>query len=316
MGIRGITSNNWVFDKRQLVFGLQPSSLSSDNMMLTRINEQLSFFEEQPEKIHSIILIGSAVFGHQGKGSDVDLVVVCKEESYEDISHALDKRMIPEKFKVQYTIYKPSHVERIFTIGSPFANSIRNGVILKDDGYLNSLLKRKDFPLKPTREYYLKAFKDVVGLRYYFPIIDIERQIKKDHGPEGICSKTGDCQGHAPGDILATGILRMLYITLPHRGYMPLSKADVLRFATEIYGKKMLNALNKSIELIRQDRWGVTIDEYRLLKPFAVKLFRECLKVVDVRKNEGVIKELKDSARAARLINTRRPEERRGWEIE
>ena len=287
---------------------MSPLLLTADKTTL--IKQVLSFLEEHREKIHSVILVGSTVFGFDEEGSDIDIVVICKEDNYEEVSNILHKRMMGEEFKVQYSIYKPTHVERIFTIGSPFANSIRNGVVLKDDGYLKGLLTNKEFPLKPTREYYLEALKDIVGLRYYFPIIDIERQIREDHGPEGICTKTGKCQGHAPGDILATGIFRMLYITLSHRGYMPLSKTDVTKYAGEIYGKKTSDVLNKCIELLRQDRWGVTVEEYRLLKPFAVKLFRECLRVVDLRNNRDMLKELRDSARAARLIKRKRLEER------
>lgn len=289
--------------------------ISIDNITTdkkTYIKQRLSFLEEHREKIHSIVLIGSTVFGFDEEGSDIDIVVICKEEDYEEVSHVLHKRMMDEDLKIQYSIYIPSHVEWIFMIGSPFANSIRNGVVLKDDGYLKSLLENKEFPLKPIREYYLEALKDIVYLRYYFPIIDIEREIKEDHGPEGVCIKTGRCQGYAPGDILATGIFRMLYITLSHRGYMPLSKADVLKFAGEISGKKAVDVLNKCIELIRQGRWGVTVDEYRLLKPFAVKLFRECLRIVNLRNNRDMFKELRDSARAARLIRRKRLEERKG----
>lgn len=301
----------WVFQgerEEDEKSSLSPLLLTADK---TAFMKQLpSFLEEQREKAHSIVLIGSTVFGLDEEGSDIDIVVICKEDHYEEVSHALHKRMMGEEFKVQYTIYKPPHVERIFMIGSPFANSIRNGVVLKDDGYLKGLLTNKEFPLKPTQEYYLEALKDIVGLHYYFPIIDIEREIKEDHGPEGICTKIGKCQGHAPGDILATGIFRMLYMTLSHRGYMPLSKADVLKYAGEIYGKKAVEILNKSIELIREERCGVTLDEYRLLKPFAVKLFRECLRIVDLRNNRDVIKELRDSARAARLIKRKRLEER------
>jgi len=294
---------------------MRESSLSSS--LLTAVKrtfmKQLpSFLEEQKEKIHSIVLIGSTVFGFEEEGSDIDVVVICKEGHYEEVSHGLHKRMMGEEFKVQYTIFKPSHVEWIFRIGSPFANSIRNGIVLTDDGYLKNLLTNKEFPLRPTREYYLEALKDIVDLRYYLPIIDIEREIRKDHGPEGICAKIGKCQGHAPGDILATGIFRMLYITLSYRGYKPLSKADVLKFAYEIYGEETPEVLNKSIELIRQDRWGVTVEEYRLLKPFAVKLFRECLRIVDSRNNEDMLKELRDSARAGRLIAKRQRGVERG----
>ncbi|MDO9349614.1 MAG: nucleotidyltransferase domain-containing protein [Deltaproteobacteria bacterium] len=288
---------------------LSPLLLTADKT--TFIKQVLSFLEEHREKIHSVILIGSTVFGFDEEGSDIDIVVICKKDHYEEVSNILHKRMMGEEFKVQYSIYKPTHVERIFTIGSPFANSIRNGVVLKDDGYLKGLLTNKEFPLKPTREYYLEALKDIVGLRYYFPIIDIERQIREDHGPEGICTKTGKCQGHTPGDILATGIFRMLYMTLSYRGYMPLSKADVTKYAGEIYGKKTSDVLNKCIELLRQDRWGVTVGEYRLLKPFAVTLFRECLRIVDSGKNGDMLKELKDSARSARLITRKRLEERK-----
>lgn len=278
----------------------------------TYIKQLLSFSEEHREKIHSIILIGSVVFGFDEKGSDIDIVVICKEEGYEEVGHVLHKRMMDEGLKMQYSVCRPSHVEWIFMIGSPFANSIRHGVVLKDDGYLKSLLENKEFPLKPIREYYLEALKDIVYLRYYSPIIEIERKIKEDHGPEGICIKTGKCQGHAPGDILATGIFRMLYIRLSYRGYMPLSKADVLKFAGEIYGKKTFDVLNKCIEILRQERWYITVEEYRLLKPFAVKLFRECLRIVDLRNNGDMLKELRDSARAARLIKRTRLEERKG----
>jgi predicted nucleotidyltransferase len=274
------------------------------------IKEPPSFLEEQREKAHSIILIGSTVFGLDEEGSDIDIVVICKKDHYEEVSNILHKRMMGEEFKVQYSIYNPNHVERIFMIGSPFANSIRNGVVLKDDGYLKGLLTNKEFPLNPTREYYLEALKDIVSLRYYFPIIDIEQEIKEDHGPEGICIKIGKCQGHAPGDILATGIFRMLYITLSYRGYRLLSKADVTKYAGEIYGKKTFDVLNKCIELLRQDRWRVTVEEYRLLKPFAVKIFRECLRIVDLRNNRDMLKELRDSARTVRLINRKRLEER------
>ncbi len=287
---------------------LSPLLLTADKT--TFIKQVLSFLEEHREKIHSVILIGSTVFGFDEEGSDIDIVVICKEDHHEEVSNILHKRMMGEEFKVQYSIYKPTHVERIFTIGSPFANSIRNGVVLKDDGYLKGLLTNKEFPLKPTREYYLEALKDIVGLRYYFPIIDIEQEIKEDHGPEGICIKIGKCQGHAPGDILATGIFRMLYITLSYRGYRLLSKADVTKYAGEIYGKKTFDVLNKCIELLRQDRWRVTVEEYRLLKPFAVKIFRECLRIVDLRNNRDMLKELRDSARAARLITRKRLEER------
>ncbi len=287
---------------------MSPLLLTADKT--TFIKQVLSFLEEHREKIHSVILIGSTVFGFDEEGSDIDIVVICKKDHYEEVSNILHKRMMGEEFKVQYSIYKPTHVERIFTIGSPFANSIRNGVVLKDDGYLKGLLTNKEFPLKPTREYYLEALKDIVGLRYYFPIIDIEQEIKEDHGPEGICIKIGKCQGHAPGDILATGIFRMLYITLSYRGYRLLSKADVTKYAGEIYGKKTFDVLNKCIELLRQDRWRVTVEEYRLLKPFAVKIFRECLRIVDLRNNRDMLKELRDSARTVRLINRKRLEER------
>ena len=92
---------------------------------------------------------------------------------------------------------------------------------------------------------------------------------------------------------------------------MPLSKTDVTKYAAEIYGERALDVLNKSIELIRQDRWSVALDEYRLLKPFAVTLFRECLRIVDSGKNGDMLKELKDSARSARLITRKRLEERK-----
>lgn len=118
------------------------SGLTSKNTILT--NQQLSLLEEEREKVHSIVLIGSTIQGLAEQGSDIDIVVLCKERHYEEVSHALHGWETGEEHKIQCTIYKPSHVERIFLIGSPFANSIRNGMVWEDDGYLGGLLEKKE----------------------------------------------------------------------------------------------------------------------------------------------------------------------------
>jgi len=40
------------------------------------IKQLPSFLEEQREKAHSIVLIGSTVFGFEEEGSDIDIVVI------------------------------------------------------------------------------------------------------------------------------------------------------------------------------------------------------------------------------------------------
>jgi len=275
--------------------------MTEDSMRVESIESLIPSLEEHKDKIRSLVQIGSTVFGLNEKGSDIDVVVICTDEGYKPVNRVLYERMT-ENFKFQYSVYKPSRIERIFMTGSPFANSIRHGVVLKDDGFLKGLIENKEFPLKPTQEYYLDALNTLVYLRYYAPIMDIEKEIREDHGPKGMCIKSGECQGHSPGDLLATGLFRMLYITLPYRGCMPLSKADVVRFAGEVYGKRAVGVLNKCVEILRNDRWGVTIDEYILLKPFAVELFRECLRIVDARNNGDMLKTLRDAAGTARLV--------------
>jgi predicted nucleotidyltransferase len=84
---------------------LSPLLLTADKTAF--IKQLPSFLEEQMEMAHSIVLIGSTVFGFEEEGSDIDIVVICKEDHYEEVSHALHKRMMGEEFKVQYTIYKP-----------------------------------------------------------------------------------------------------------------------------------------------------------------------------------------------------------------
>ena len=266
-------------------------------------NNLISLPEKYTRLIHSIVLIGSYAVETEEKGSDIDIVLICKKAGYRETSDYLYERKL-ENFKdsdssarkIQYVCFDESKIQHIFKMGSPIAFAIRKGRVLKDDGFLKNFLEGND-PETPTREYYLFALESLAW-RYYYTLKSFETETRKDHASDGFCTKSGKCIGHSPADILATVIMRMLYIILPARGYMPFSKRDVQEFAEKVYGRHITEMLNKIFYIHRHEVFDITLDEYRVLKPFAVQLFREVLMVAGIR--EDTLKILKSAAMVCR----------------
>lgn len=277
----------------------------------TAILKEIAFLNNYPG-IRSIVLVGSTVLGHDDEGSDTDIVVVSDKADSDDTEdksfqfrEALRDRFEAEDnlVKANYNLFSAKQIEHLFEVGSPYANSIRQGMILKDDGLIAGLIKDGRYPLKPTMEHYVESLKLILYQLYLSPIDQLEREIKEYHTPGSYCEE--ECQGHYPGDFLSIGIFRMLYLTLPLRGYMPLSKKEAMRYAVEIYGELAVTALGKALEILRQQKWAITADEdeYRIIKLFAVELFQDCMRLLDLPNNNEVKAILVSAAKVLRIIS-------------
>jgi hypothetical protein len=99
--------------------------------------------------------------------------------------------------------------------------------------------------------------------------------------------------GHLTGDFLARVISRMLYVALPHRGLMPLSKPEAAALALEAYGRESWRPVALAMNVLRKDR-SISYRDFRTLFPFARRLFRECLKICD--RNPELLKALRQYA--------------------
>jgi len=248
---------------------------------------------------HSLILFGSYGLGHAGKHSDLDFLVLLKDSDkakrlsfiLHDYESHIRNGIRP--VQIQIVDLTEKQIEFLFRVSSPLVHSARVGVVIRDDGYFRALLS-KAYPKWPTKEYAVEAFARWIVWQYFESAVRLRREIKKDHGPEGWCTRHGSCLGHLSGDILARVISRMLYVTLPERGFMPLSKFQARQMAAESYGKEYLRAILISMAVLRKER-GISFREFQLLYPFAKKLFRECLRIC--RKDPRVLDALKRNAR-------------------
>ena len=252
--------------------------------------------------VHSVVLIGSWAHGEQEEGSDVDVVVICKQEAYKRVSQAIwNLRMstIDEQPHFAYDVCDQKRIREPFTLGSPYANAIRHGLVLIDDGFFRLLVHNPEYPLSPGMAYYAHAFREFILPRFLDFVIRLDRQIREDHGPGGICAE-GECLSHTEGDILAMLISRMLYITLPSRGYLPLSKKQLVDYSLKVYGAGIRAPLTKAVEIVREDR-AIDYDEYRVLRPVARKLLREVVSLLDKQTCRQIFDEARGITRRLRM---------------
>jgi hypothetical protein len=108
--------------------------------------------------------------------------------------------------------------------------------------------------------------------------------------------------GHFTGDILARVISRMLYVTLPERGLLPLCKSEAATMALKAYGQGAERPIALAMDVLREDR-AISYDEFQVMMPFAQRLFRECLRICGP-KDKRVIKALRHQAVTAGCNST------------
>ncbi len=299
-----IVSNLFVaekgYEEDRLVIG-RSAAISEGTR--SQVLSRLSFLSPRDYEIHSIVLIGSAAYGVQEEGSDMDIVIICKNKGFDSFREFLFDKEI-EGFgksdaegRFEFTVLDAENSEKYFRMASPFAYAMRNGVILSDDGYFRKLIRKNHSPV-PGREYFMSAFYENISVQYYGSLDKIEREIKRNQCSDECCAERKDCEGLSRGDVLAKTVMRMLYVTLPARGYMPLSKKDVVDYSSEVYGEGNLKQLNRVVEIMRKENTPLYYSDYKRLRPVAAGLFREVLDVVGIRSD--VLRILKNAARLIR----------------
>lgn len=258
------------------------------------ISEVKSMLDSYRKWIHSLLMFGSYALGRAGRYSDVDFLVLMKKgkhvsrfrQTLFDLKLNFRKKS-KDPVDIQIVSFDEKSIKCLFEISTPLAHAFRHGVTIWDDGCFKTLLSRP-YPKWPIREAAVKAFTNWIVWLYYRCAIDLKREILADHGPFGIC--THKCIGHFNGDLLARVISRMLYVTLPDRGFLPLCKPEAVYMAIESYGRKAWRPVCLAMNILRHER-SISFREFQVLFPFAEKLFRECIQICGPE-NPEVIKAL------------------------
>jgi hypothetical protein len=260
----------------------------------------LPFLGKAGAEIHSLVLVGSHVFAAQTSNSDIDLVVIAAEEAAENLCAALLDRELAaaarpgDEDEYEITILTKGQTEAVFAQASPFAYSIRYGRVLFDDGYLAALLKTP-FPQIPTEEYYVSSFFEGIASQY-FNIIKGSEKSRKQACPACRGRDCG-CRELPAAAQLPRIIFKMLYLALPLRGLMPLTKSDAVSFAETFYPPEISSEIAVAAELLRSQE-GVARSAYPGLKKTGIFLFREILAALGHL--QAVRQSLHDAASAAR----------------
>jgi len=263
------------------------------------ILSRLSFLQTRYHEIHSVVLVGSAAYGLLEERSDIDIVIIGRNDCTDCLREFLFDHELQapgessDEHNFEFTVIDAEQTERYFRMGSPFAHSLRNGIILRDSGFL-ARLTAADYPLMPTRKYFISAFYEYIAIQYLGAINKLERESRARRCSVECCGKRECCRGLSHSDVLAKTIMRMLYITLPAKGYMPLTKTDVFLMAADVYGRKVAEELRTVTRMARGEEETVYYSDYMRLKPIAASLYREVLHITGLKSD--VIRILKNTA--------------------
>lgn len=96
----------------------------------------------------------------------------------------------------------------------------------------------------------------------------------------------------------------MLYVTLPERGFLPLTKPEAVKMALEVYGRSACRPVTLAMNVLRKER-SISYHEFQVLFPFARKLFRECVMICGP-KNPKVIDAIRFNASMYKRSRNRR----------
>lgn len=263
------------------------------------VRSRLSFLEPCRGAIHSIAIVGSAAHASNEDGSDVDIVIISKEDGLEAVLGAVAEQEMenalsrPGERGLEFTVLSPSQTEKLFKLASPFAYALCRGIVLEDDGCLAGLAARP--PRAPGRKYALTTLYQSIMVPYYGSFRALQKNAKKKGCTAGCCADRGaECGGIGSTDMPATVIMRMLYVTLPLRSRMPLAKEDVIAFTEKVYGTGSAEAVRKAVSLTRNSARRITYAEYQQFKRLAGMLYREILGAVGI--DRSVSSMLRDGA--------------------
>ncbi len=99
--------------------------------------------KELGDKINSLILYGSAARGEAGEESDIDILVITRDDDrrvYDQISGIRTDVDLKNGTLTSLVAFSRAEVEKYLKLGSPFIEDvIEEGVILYDDGTFRGL---------------------------------------------------------------------------------------------------------------------------------------------------------------------------------
>lgn len=249
------------------------------------LRSRISFLRDCRGMVHSIVAVGSAAHGAETSGSDIDIVIICRKDGIEAVQSAVAGQELDEALgsgsgrALEITVIDPGEAEKLFGLGSPFSFALGRGVVLEDDGCLGSLLGRSF--LAPGRKYALGALFQNIMVLYYGSFRSLHRSAKANNCSSECCrERRSGCAGIAAADVPVTVLMRMLYVTLPLRGCMPLTKQDVTAFTRMEYGDESAEAVQRAVELSRSDEKRIFYTDYLMFKRLAGMLYREVLAAV------------------------------------
>lgn len=245
------------------------------------IRREVAFLDRLRASLHGLVVVGSAAHGARTEGSDIDVVVVARERAgtlvQEAVAeHALDRALRGAGIEMEYVVLRPSEVNELFRLGSPFAFALREGAVLWDDGSLPALRAERTLRA-PGRKYALRALYETILVPYYGTYRALEREARSRGCMRSCCEANARCPGIGPADLAGRVLLRMLYVTLPARGCMPLTREDVITFAGRLYGDERSDLARHAAVMARTRAASIRYGDYLQLRRFAGELFREVL---------------------------------------
>jgi len=256
----------------------------------------LAFLQPYGDMLHSIVLVGSTAFGMHSSGSDIDVVLITKEPAFELLCEYIFEKEIEDALTgrnttgIEFTVLAASQVEELFSLCSPFSHSIRHGLALYDTGYLKCLTVRP-CPAIPPRRYYLKIFFESIASQYFSVLEKVKIETRQMDCSAGCCKVGGNCGGLDSAAILPHLVVKMLYLTLPARGLMPLTKNDAVDFAETFYPRDIASGIRKSVSTMRS-KAKIGYEDYRLFRRTSAKLFREILAILGCRQDvQDIVKD-------------------------
>lgn len=249
------------------------------------IRSRLAFLSGCRDAIHSIVVVGSAAHDDLAQGSDYDVVLICGEKGIALVQDAVFEQSVADRLcgqgrTVEYTLQRPSDVRQLFRMASPFGFAIRRGAVLFDDGCLRGLAA-EPHRAAPGRKFFYTALSERILVPYYGSFRALAKSARKLGCSIACCSGRPDCPGLSPADMPATVILRMLYVTLPGRGCMPLSKEDVVVFTRRLYGPETAEIVAHAVRQARDGSAGFRYADLQRYQRLAGRLFREILGMIN-----------------------------------
>jgi hypothetical protein len=138
------------------------------------------------------VLFGSYALGQARRHSDVDFLVLLKKDEkvrtvrsiFFDFKLCLEsdnKSKAP--VAIQIVDFDEKGIEYVFELSTPLAHAARHGIVIWDDGWFKTLLRRP-YPKWPTKEGALQAFTRWIVWQYYRCAVDLNREMLADHGPD------------------------------------------------------------------------------------------------------------------------------------